>query len=104
MKTNYKMFTPVFANNNDAYTPEIWANEALIQLEANMVAANGAIAKCAAAAILAAGANAGSTATAQAALLNAYFALTTALYSVHSLSLYSVFTHFFDQSSPTYRQ
>ena len=39
MKTNYKMFTPVFANNNDAYTPEIWANEALIQLEANMVAA-----------------------------------------------------------------
>jgi hypothetical protein len=33
------LFSPVYANDNDAYVPEIWANEALIQLEANMVAA-----------------------------------------------------------------
>ena len=37
--TNLELFIPAYANDNDAYVPEIWANEALIQLEANMVAA-----------------------------------------------------------------
>ena len=33
-----KLFTPVYANDNDAYIPEVWANESLMQLENNMVA------------------------------------------------------------------
>ena len=33
-------WTPVFANDNDALIPEVWAQEALMILEANMVAAN----------------------------------------------------------------
>ena len=37
---NGKSWQPVFANDNDAMIPEIWAQEALMILEANMVAAN----------------------------------------------------------------
>ena len=33
-------WTPVYANDNDALAPELWAQESLLQLEENMVAAN----------------------------------------------------------------
>ena len=35
-----KCWNPVFVNDNDALTPEVWAQEALMVLENNMVAAN----------------------------------------------------------------
>lgn len=35
-----KISTTVFANNNDAFVPELWAQESLMILEANMVAGN----------------------------------------------------------------
>jgi len=38
--TSGKSWQAVFANDNDALIPEIWAQEALMILEANMVAAN----------------------------------------------------------------
>ncbi len=37
---NGKIWTPVFANDLDAFIPEIWAQEGLLLLENNMVAAN----------------------------------------------------------------
>lgn len=37
---SYKAWQSVFANDNDALIPEVWAQEALMVLEANMVAAN----------------------------------------------------------------
>ena len=40
MKMMIKFWQPVFANDNDALIPEIWAQESLMILEANMVAAN----------------------------------------------------------------
>jgi len=35
-----KIWNPVFANDLDAFIPEVWAQESLMVLEANMVAAN----------------------------------------------------------------
>ena len=40
MKECNKSWKSVFANDNDALVPEVWAQEALMILEANMVAAN----------------------------------------------------------------
>lgn len=37
---NLKLWYPVYANDNDAYIPELWAQESLMILESNMVAAN----------------------------------------------------------------
>jgi hypothetical protein len=37
---NKKMFAPVYANDNDAWVPELWANESVLILLENMVAAN----------------------------------------------------------------
>jgi len=38
-KTDYVVFTPLFANSLDAYVPELWAEESLIVLEQNIIAA-----------------------------------------------------------------
>jgi hypothetical protein len=35
----WNLFDPQHANDNDAFIPEIWANEGLAILEENMVAA-----------------------------------------------------------------
>ena len=40
MKKSSKMWLAVFANDNDALIPEVWAQEALMVLENNMVMAN----------------------------------------------------------------
>ena len=40
MRGILKFFKPVYANDNDALIPELWAQEALITLDAQMVAAN----------------------------------------------------------------
>ena len=40
MHKSYKIWQSVFANDNDALIPEVWAQESLMILEANMVAAN----------------------------------------------------------------
>lgn len=40
MKFSFKVFAPVYANDLDAYIPELWANESLMILENNLVMGN----------------------------------------------------------------